>query len=91
MMARMGNWKGAFIGAYIPAELKESLRRRAAAQNRTLSQEVTLILTEYIHRRGLPPGMAERRAVVSPSRRRDTDPLPRRRAGDLPAPSFAGH
>jgi hypothetical protein len=83
--------RGVFIGAYIPAELKESLLRRAATEHRTLSQEITLILTEYINGRGLPPGMVERRAATSPNRRRDSDPLPRRRVGDLPAPPTAGH
>jgi hypothetical protein len=32
--------KGVFLGAYVSAELKESLQRRAAAENRTLSQEM---------------------------------------------------
>ena len=36
----MANRKGVFIGAYVPHELKESLRRRAAAEHRTLSQEI---------------------------------------------------
>jgi len=40
----MANRKGVFIGAYVPNELKESLRRRAAAEHRTLSQEITRIL-----------------------------------------------
>src|SRR5881396_1958269 len=50
----MANRKGVFIGAYVPNELKESLRRRAAAEHRTLSQEITRILTEAIHGRNLP-------------------------------------
>ena len=37
----MVNRKGVFIGAYVPQELKESLKRRAAAEHRTLSQEIT--------------------------------------------------
>ena len=80
----MANRKGVFIGAYVPNELKESLRRRAAAEHRTLSQEITRILTEAIHGRGLPPGSIDRREMVSTPRRRSTDPLPRRRASDVP-------
>ena len=52
----MANRKGVLIGAYVPNELKESLRRRAAAEHRTLSQEITRILTEAIHGRNLPAG-----------------------------------
>lgn len=80
----MANRKGVFIGAYVPNELKESLRRRAAAEHRTLSQEITRILTEAVHGRGLPPGAIDRRRPDSPFRRRTSDPLPRRRAGDVP-------
>jgi plasmid stability protein len=79
----MANRKGVFIGAYVPNELKESLRRRAAAEHRTLSQEITRILTEAVHGRALPPGAIDRRTQVSPPRRRATDPAPRRRATDV--------
>jgi plasmid stability protein len=81
---RMVNRKGVFIGAYVPRDLKETLQRRAAAEHRTLSQEITRILTEAVHGKQLPPGMVDRRAVGSPLRRRDTDPPERRRRGDLP-------
>ncbi len=87
----MANRKGVFIGAYVPNELKESLQRRARGAHRTLSQEITRILTESIHGHGLPPGSVDRRVPGSPNRRRDTDPLPRRRIGDLPAPRSAGN
>lgn len=80
----MANRKGVFIGAYVPSELKESLRRRAASEHRTLSQEITRILTEAIHGRSLPPGSIDRRVNTSPPRRRDIDPFPRRRKDDLP-------
>lgn len=81
----MANRKGVFIGAYVPNELKESLRRRAAAEHRTLSQEITRILTEAIHGRSLPPGSIDRRVPDgSTPRRRATDPSPRRRKDDLP-------
>lgn len=80
----MANRKGVFIGAYVPNELKESLRRRAAAEHRTLSQEITRILTEAIHGRGLPPGSIDRRKMESTPRRRSSDPAPRRRAHDVP-------
>jgi plasmid stability protein len=80
----MANRKGVFIGAYVPTELKESLRRRAAAEHRTLSQEITRILTEAVHGRSLPPGAIDRRNAESTPRRRATDPLPRRRAYDFP-------
>jgi hypothetical protein len=80
----MANRKGVFIGAYVPNDLKESLRRKAAAEHRTLSQEITRILTEAVHGRSLPPGSIDRRAPNSPSRRRASDPFPRRRKDDLP-------
>ena len=80
----MVNRKGVFIGAYVPLELKESLKRRAAAEHRTLSQEITRILVEAVHGKGLPAGSVDRRSVNSTPRRRATDPLPRRRAEDLP-------
>lgn len=81
----MANRKGVFIGAYVPNELKESLRRRAAAEHRTLSQEITRILVEAVHGKGLPTGSVDRRnnGTTVPRRRAD-DPLPRRRAEDLP-------
>lgn len=80
----MANRKGVFIGAYVPNELKESLRRRAAAEHRTLSQEITRILVEAVHGKGLPAGSVDRRNSATVPRRRATDPLPRRRAEDLP-------
>jgi hypothetical protein len=78
----MANRKGVFIGAYVPNHLKESLRRRAAAEHRTLSQEITRILEEAVHGRGLPVGSIDRRTKESQPRRRSTDPAPRRRASD---------
>lgn len=78
----MANRKGVFIGAYVPNHLKESLRRRAAAEHRTLSQEITRILEEAVHGRGLPPGSVDRRNRDTTPRRRSTDPSPRRRAVD---------
>jgi plasmid stability protein len=80
----MVNRKGVFIGAYVPNELKESLRRRAAADHRTLSQEITRILTEAVHGQGLPIGSVDRRGNVTVPRRRASDPMPRRRTEDLP-------
>jgi plasmid stability protein len=80
----MANRKGVFIGAYVPNELKESLRRRAAAERRTLSQEITRILIEAVHGKGLPTGSVDRRAGSAVPRRRSTDPPIRRRAEDLP-------
>ena len=80
----MANRKGVFIGAYVPSELKESLRRRAALEHRTLSQEITRILVEAVHGKGLPVGSVDRRSNATVPRRRATDPLPRRRAEDLP-------
>src|SRR6476660_8233858 len=82
--ARMANRKGVFIGAYVPNELKESLRRRAAAEHRTLSQEITRILVEAVHGKGLPAGSVDRRDTSAIPRRRATDPPIRRRADDLP-------
>ena len=81
----MANRKGVFIGAYVPNELKESLRRRAALEHRTLSQEITRILIEAVHGQGLPAGSVDRRnGNESVPRRRATDPPERRRADDLP-------
>jgi hypothetical protein len=80
----MANRKGVFIGAYVPNDLKESLRRKAASEHRTLSQEITRILTEAVHGRGLPAGSIDRRAPNSATRRRNSDPYPRRRKDDLP-------
>lgn len=84
LLENMANRKGVFIGAYVPNELKESLRRRAALEHRTLSQEITRILVEAVHGKGLPVGSVDRRGNNSMPRRRSTDPLPRRRADDLP-------
>ena len=83
-MTSMANRKGVFIGAYVPNELKESLRRRAAAEHRTLSQEITRILVEAVHGKGLPAGSVDRRQNSTVPRRRATDPPTRRRAEDLP-------
>ncbi len=83
-VALMANRKGVFIGAYVPNELKESLRRRAAAEHRTLSQEITRILVEAVHGQGLPAGSVDRRDTTAIPRRRSTDPPIRRRADDLP-------
>ena len=80
----MTNRKGVFIGAYVPNELKESLRRRAAAEHRTLSQEITRILVEAVHGKALPAGSIDRRTTTAVPRRRATDPAPRRRTQDLP-------
>lgn len=80
----MANRKGVFIGAYVPNELKESLRRRAAGEHRTLSQEITRILIEAVHGKGLPPGSVDRRGNPTVPRRRSTDPPTRRRSEDLP-------
>ncbi len=79
----MANRKGVFIGAYVPNELKESLKRRAATEHRTLSQEITRILVEAVHGKGLPSGSVDRRDNKTTPRRRSTDPLPRRRSEDL--------
>jgi hypothetical protein len=83
----MVNRKGVFIGAYVPRDLKETLQRRAASEHRTLSQEITRILTEAVHGKQLPPGMIDRRTGGSAPRRRATDPPERRRNSDLPASS----
>jgi hypothetical protein len=80
----MANRKGVFIGAYVPADLKKALQQRAAGEHRTLSQEITRILEEAVRGARLPPGFVERRGMNSAPRRRDSDPLPRRRKDDLP-------
>jgi hypothetical protein len=81
----MVNRKGVFIGAYVPRDLKETLQRRAASEHRTLSQEITRILSEAVHGKQLPPGMVDRRTSGSGPRRRANDPPERRRSNDLPA------
>ncbi|MEP6850461.1 MAG: hypothetical protein ABI999_16500, partial [Acidobacteriota bacterium] len=84
-LVHMANRKGVFIGAYVPNELKESLRRRAASEHRTLSQEITRILVEAVHGQSLPAGSVDRRdGTGTIPRRRATDPMPRRRTEDLP-------
>lgn len=80
----MANRKGVFIGAYVPNQLKEALQVRAKAEHRTLSQEITRILEEAIKGRRLPPGFIDRRNPESGPRRRASDPIPRRRDGDVP-------
>jgi hypothetical protein len=60
------------------------LQQRAASEHRTLSQEITRILEEAVRGARLPPGFTDRRAANSPSRRRQSDPLPRRRRDDVP-------
>ena len=72
----MANRKGVFIGAYVPSELKRALQQRATSEHRTLSQEITRILEEAVKGPRLPPNFI--------ARRRDSDPLPRRRRDDLP-------
>ncbi len=73
--------KGVLIGAYVPPEMKEALKRRSQLQHRTLSQELIRILAEAL---GQPiPGSPDRRGDASAPRRRATDPFPRRRTGDL--------
>lgn len=73
--------KGVLIGAYVPPEMKEALKRRSQLQHRTLSQELIRILAEAL---GQPiPGSPDRRGDASAPRRRVTDPFPRRRTGDL--------
>ncbi|HVG28427.1 MAG TPA: hypothetical protein VM864_01770 [Pyrinomonadaceae bacterium] len=81
----MVNRKGVFIGAYVPRDLKETLQRRASSEHRTLSQEITRILSEAVHGKQLPPGMVDRRTSGSGPRRRASDPPERRRSNDLPA------
>ena len=80
----MANRKGVFIATYFPNHLKDSLPCRAPAEHRTLSQEITRILEEAVHGRGLPPGSLDRRTKESQPRRRASDPMPRRRAQDEP-------
>jgi hypothetical protein len=87
----MVNRKGVFIGAYVPSDLKETLRRRAAAEHRTLSQEITRILTEAVHGKTLPPGAIDRRQPNSQPRRRDSDPPERRRRDDVPYKGAGGN
>lgn len=73
--------KGLLIGAYVPPEMKDALKRRAQLQHRTLSQELIRILAEAL---GQPiPGALDRRAQESTPRRRATDPYPRRRTIDF--------
>ena len=79
----MATRRGVFIGAYVPNELKESLRRRAATEHRTLSQEITRILVEAVHGKSLPAGSVDRRTANTVPRRRTSDPFPRRRTEDV--------
>src|ERR1700754_4412244 len=72
----MANRKGVFIGDYVPNHLKESLRRRAAAEHRTLSQEITRILKEAAHGRVLSAVGIDRRTKDLQPLRRASDPIP---------------
>jgi plasmid stability protein len=83
----MGESKG-FIGTYVSPEIKKALQERAAREHRTLSQEITVILTEHLQSHRVPPGWIDRRATDSPQRRRQADPFPRRRNGDLNPPTL---
>lgn len=75
---------GVFIGAYIAPELKDELQRRAKAEHRTLSQQITKILSEALRGNGLTLPPIDRRAPTSTPRRRASDPGPRRRSSDVP-------
>jgi len=74
----MANRKGVFIGAYVPNHLKESLRRRAAAEHRTLSQEITRILKKPCTARACPRAVWI--AAIAIQSRGDEAPI-RHRAG----------
>ena len=65
-------------------ERMRALQQRATSEHRTLSQEITRILEEAVKGPRLPPNFVERRAPGQRPRRRDSDPLPRRRRDDLP-------
>ena len=75
--------KGVFIGAYIAAELKDELTRRAKTEHRTLSQQITKILTEALRGNGAAIPLQDRRSPDSAPRRRASDPGPRRRSSDV--------
>ena len=78
----MANRKGVFIGAYVPNHLKESLRRRAAAEHRTLSQEITRIRRKRA-RQGSASGSVDRRnreSVPATTKHRSSS---RRRTDDI--------
>ena len=75
--------KGVFIGAYIASELKDELQRRAKSEHRTLSQQITKILTEALRGNGASAPIQDRRAPDSAPRRRASDPGPRRRSSDV--------
>ena len=74
----MANRKGVFIGAYVPNHLKESLRRRAAAEHRTLSQEITRILVEAVHGKGLPAEVIQIAKQFAVQRAHDSLTMPDR-------------
>ncbi len=83
--SKMSKRKGVFIGAYVPKELKESLRRQAVEEYRTLSQEITRILVAAVKGKGLPAGNSgghDPSAAIP--RLRLTDPPFRHRVEDLP-------
>lgn len=40
-----------FIGAYVPREIKAALQKEMEIEHRTLSQQLTHILTEYYERK----------------------------------------
>ena len=79
----MANRKGVFIGAYVPNHLKESLRRRAAAEHRTLSQEITRSWKRLCMARACRRAVSIAASKNHVPRRRATDPAPRRRNVDI--------
>lgn len=61
--------KGEFIGVYVPGGLKTLLRKRAAGEHRTLSQELNRLLT--IAEFGEPLSWAEVERRTAPEQREE--------------------
>lgn len=49
---------GVFIGAYVPEDLKVALSQEAKGDHRTLSQQITKILSDHIRQRERIPQVA---------------------------------
>ena len=88
----MANRKGVFIGAYVPNHLKESLRRRAAAEHRLSRRKSRAFWKRQCTVKACLPAVWIGATRESTPRRRATDPAPRRRNVDVtytPAGSLA--
>ncbi len=58
----MGNNKSAMVTTRVSPETRDALQRQAESEHRTISQQVAMILTEYVTR--IPQGLAGRKEMT---------------------------